>query len=60
MTVSICYRCGVCGCHDLFKVPAWGVGQHDTYRLCANCVDDLQKLKFKVENISKCEVSINE
>lgn len=59
MMVSICYRCGSCGCHDLFKVPAWGTGPRDTYRLCANCVDDLQKLKFKVENISKSEVSIN-
>lgn len=51
MTVSICYRCGVCGRHDLVLVPAWGM--KNTYRLCSNCIEDLKKLKFKVANVSK-------
>lgn len=58
MTLSICYRCGACGHHDLVIVPVWGIGF--TYRLCENCIEDLRNLKFKVENVSKSEVKINE
>ena len=60
MTLSICYRCGACGHHDLVIVPAWGIGLENTYRLCEKCIEDLINLKFKVENVSKSEVKINE
>lgn len=45
MTVSICYRCGSCGKHDLYHLSAWS--NKTKYRLCDKCREDLERLKFK-------------
>lgn len=49
MTVSICYRCGSCGKHDLYNVPAWS--DKTKYRLCFKCIEDLEQLKFKLVKV---------
>lgn len=45
-TLSICYRCGSCGRLDRFTVRGWSAS--DKYFLCAKCVEDLERAKFKI------------